>query len=166
MTPEAIRQGDQTILFVHTTEQAVRRCEKSIVIPDHDDKLPAEYCTDFWCYPMFRNISQSMKRPLPTGTMGLCIDKNHPALRLFPTDDYTTPPWYAILKTAHCEPVHHSEMIVQMIDNWERCRRFGLLYLERGCLHLTARLWEAPDRPEVKWFAASLLQWLTRPDAG
>ncbi len=39
----------------------------------------------------------------------------------------------------------------------ERCQRLGILYRKDGYMHLTARLWENADMPEVKAFALSLL---------
>jgi len=54
------------------------------------------YCTDFWCYPMFRSISESMNREVPIGTMGLLIDNTHPVFRDFPCEPYSTYPWWRI----------------------------------------------------------------------
>ncbi|MBQ8136443.1 MAG: hypothetical protein IJ174_03325, partial [Clostridia bacterium] len=130
----------------------------ALIVPCADGKLSAEYAPDFWCYSMFRSISQSMGKPEPVGTMGLCIDTAHPLLRQFPTESYTTPVWHDILAHAHCESVPDGQMIVQMIDNPYRCERFGILYARSNRLYLTSRLWEAPESPAVKAFAASLLR--------
>ena len=43
------------------------------------ESLEGFYCTDFWCYPMFRDICNWMKKPVAVGTMGLLIQKDHPA---------------------------------------------------------------------------------------
>ena len=107
---------------------------------------------------MFNHISLCMHKPTPTGTLGLCIDKEDTALAGFPAEDYTTPPWYPILAHAHCEPLDALAVpVVEMIDNVERCQRLGILYRKDGYIHLTARLWENADMPEVKAFALSLL---------
>lgn len=58
------------------------------------ESLEGFYCTDFWCYPMFRDICNWMKKPVAVGTMGLLIQKNHPALREFQSHKYATPQWY------------------------------------------------------------------------
>ena len=81
-----------------------------------------------------------------------------PLLRSFPSEDYTTPVWYTILQHAHCEPVEPDRMIAEMIDNPTRAQRLGILYIKDGYLHLTSRLWEAQDAPEVKALALSLLK--------
>ena len=161
VTESGITMGDRYVAFVRSMEEA-RACNcPAIVIPDPEGKLPAEYASDFWCYPMFRGISESMGKPVPVGTLGLCIEENHPWLRLFTKESYTTPAWYSILRTAHCEDVPCDSPAVQMIDNTERCRRLCLLWQENGIPHLTARLWENPTDCAVKALAASLLDALS-----
>lgn len=161
ITREGITAGSRHVRFVSDLAQARAEGAAAIVLPTPEGKLKAEYCTDFWCYPMFRSISESMGRPLPTGTLGLCIDPAHPLLSGFPADCHTTPPWYRILAHAHCEPIANAQPIVEMIDNTERCQQLGILYVQDGYVHLTARLWEDADSPEVRAFALSLLHGLT-----
>ena len=155
ITREGIEDGARKVRFVSTAEEARAG---DIVVPASEGKRSAEYCTDFWCYPMFRSISESMGRRVPVGTMGLCIDKEHAALRGFPADEYTTPAWYRLLSHAHCEVLPEpAEMAVEMIDNVERCERMGLIYVQNGVLHCTIRLWEIADEPEAQCLAACLL---------
>lgn len=155
ITREGIEADGRKARFVTCVEDAR---PGDIVIPEREGKLPAEYCTDFWCYPMFRSISESMGRKVPVGTMGLCIDPQHPALRGFPAEEYTTPPWYRMLAHAHCEVLDQPErMAVEMIDNVERCRRMGILYEKDGVLHCTIRLWEIAGEPEAQCLAACLV---------
>lgn len=159
ITPEGITGPEGCIRFVKDAAEAAACGCPAIVIPQAEGKLKAEYCTDFWCYPMFRAISESMGKPWPTGTLGLCIRPEDPLLAAFAPEDYTTPPWYRILAHAHCEPLEGSTAaIVEMIDNVERCARLGILYRKDGALHLTARLWEDAASPEVQAFAYSLLR--------
>ncbi len=158
ITREGIRMGEKRVAFVRTIEEARACAMPAIVIPDGEGKLPAAYASDFWCYPMFRSISQSMGKPVPVGTLGLCIDSASPLLARFAREDYTTPAWYRILQTAHCEAVPCAHPAVQMIDNVERCRRLCILWEEDGVPHLTARLWEDADDVSVRAFAASLLE--------
>ncbi|MCH3971331.1 MAG: beta-glucuronidase [Oscillospiraceae bacterium] len=102
-----------------------------------DEALPEKtiktaYCADFWCYPMFRSISESMGKPLPVGTLGLVIDKGHPALRHFSSREYATEPWRSIVTDAPAlildtaSPQLHP--IVQVIDNFERNHKLSLLF--------------------------------------
>lgn len=154
ITREGIEKDGRMVAFVSAEEKADGA---AIVVPSAEGQLPAEYCTDFWCYPMFRSISESMGKPVPVGTMGLSIDTASPLLKRFAQEDYTTPAWYAILQTAHVQrlpaDIHPA---VQMIDNTERCARLGILYQQEGVWHLTARLWEKPDDPAVRALAWSL----------
>ncbi len=154
ITREGIEKDGRMVAFVSPEEKADGA---AIVVPSAEGQLPAEYCTDFWCYPMFRSISESMGKPVPVGTMGLSIDIASPLLKRFAQEDYTTPVWYAILQTAHVQrlpaDIHPA---VQMIDNTERCARLGILYQQDGVWHLTARLWEKPDDPTVRALAWSL----------
>lgn len=154
ITREGIEKDGRMVAFVSAEEKANGA---AIVVPSAEGQLPAEYCTDFWCYPMFRSISESMGKPVPVGTMGLSIDTASPLLKRFAQEDYTTPVWYAILQTAHVQrlpaDIHPA---VQMIDNTERCARLGILYQQDGVWHLTARLWEKPDDPTVRALAWSL----------
>lgn len=154
ITHEGIEKDGRMVAFVSAEEKADGA---AIVVPSAEGQLPAEYCTDFWCYPMFRSISESMGKPVPVGTMGLSIDTASPLLKRFAQEDYTTPVWYAILQTAHVQrlpaDIHPA---VQMIDNTERCARLGILYQQDGLWYLTARLWEKPDDPTVRALAWSL----------
>lgn len=154
ITREGIEKDGRMVAFVSAEEKADGA---AIVVPSAEGQLPAEYCTDFWCYPMFRSISESMGKPVPVGTMGLSIDTASPLLKRFAQEDYTTPAWYAILQTAHVQRLPADIYpAVQMIDNTERCARLGILYQQDGVWHLTARLWEKPDDPAVRALAWSL----------
>lgn len=154
ITREGIEKDGRMVAFVSAEEKADGA---AIVVPSAEGQLPAEYCTDFWCYPMFRSISESMGKPVPVGTMGLSIDTASPLLKRFAQEDYTTPAWYAILQTAHVQRLPADiRPAVQMIDNTERCARLGILYQQNGVWHLTARLWEKPDDPTVRALAWSL----------
>lgn len=154
ITREGIEKDGRMVAFVSAEEKADGA---AIVVPSAEGQLPAEYCTDFWCYPMFRSISESMGKPVPVGTMGLSIDTASPLLKRFAQEDYTTPAWYAILQTAHVQRLPSDiRPAVQMIDNTERCARLGILYQQDGVWHLTARLWEKPNDPAVRALAWSL----------
>ncbi len=161
ITREGITLGDKRVAFVKSIEEVKHSAVPAIVIPDADGKLPATYASDFWCYPMFRSISESMGKPLPIGTLGLCIDAQHPWVKAFSQEDYTTPAWYSLIQTAHCENVDCSDPVVQAIDNTERCQRLCLLWEQEGIPHCTFRLWEAADDVAVRAFAAALAEALT-----
>lgn len=119
---KACREGRSVVLFV-----------KSCSVAD-GDTVQGDYCTDFWCYPMFRSISEGAGKPVPIGTMGLLIDSAHPALRDFATENYATAQWYPIV--VHSRPMILENMaatrqlrpIVRMMDNFERNHNLGLIY--------------------------------------
>ena len=92
--------------------------------------ITGTYCTDFWCYPMFRSISEGMNKEVPVGTMGLLIRKEHPALAHFPTHSYSTPQWWDIVMNSASTILDETDIvpIVQTIDNFERNHRLGLIY--------------------------------------
>ena len=163
ITREGIRTEDGFVAFVSDPSEAAAADGPVIVVPPAGEQLPAEYCADFWCYSMFRGISDWMKKPRPVGTMGLCIDTAHPALAGFPCDAWTTPPWYRLLKHAHCQSLPEAcELPVQMIDNVTRAGRLGILWIQDGLLHTTLRLWEVSDEPEARCLGDSLARYLLR----
>ncbi len=134
------------------------------------ESLEGFYCTDFWCYPMFRDICNWMKKPVAVGTMGLLINENHPALTEFPSHTYATPQWYSIVSHSRCAILDDSTAasyrpIVQMIDNFDRNHKLAILMegkVGNGSLMIcTSRLSEIMERSEVRQFATSLLHYLT-----
>ena len=165
ITEEKIVCGEKIIKIAHNkdaAEKMIKAGEKVVYVPSADDKLPGTYCTDFWCYPMFRSISESMNKPVPVGTMGLLIDRQNKLLKEFPTNEHSEPQWFNIVMHSHCEDLDGTEIIptVWVIDNPDRAKKLGLLYEignENGKITVcTSRLWEIADKPEVKWFAKSL----------
>ncbi len=104
-----------------------------------DSHLKGEYCTDFWCYPMFRSISEGAGKPVPVGTMGLLIDTEHPALAGFACEEHTTAQWYQIVMHSRpmildsIEETKDIRPIVRMMDNFERNHNLGLIHeITRG----------------------------------
>lgn len=167
ITEDKIACSGKTVKITHTeesTRDALEKGIKPLYIPDADGKLEGMYCTDFWCYPMFRSISESMNKPVPVGTMGLLIDKNDKLLTAFPTEEHSTPQWYNIVMHSHCEDLDGTDIIpsVWVIDNPDRAQKLGLLYrIHTGFGELTvctSRLWEIADEPEVRWFAKSIAE--------
>ncbi len=137
--------------------------------------LKGEYCTDFWCYPMFRSISMEAKKPVPVGTMGLLIDAGHPALAGFACEEYTTAQWYQIVMHSRVrildqiEEIRDVKPIVRMMDNFERNHNLGLIY-EVARDHKKMLVCEADllslreEYPEAECLYRSLLHYV-RSDA-
>lgn len=127
-----------TYIFPELCEEARSLLEEGktvLIIPELsslENSVEGFYCTDFWCYPMFRSISEKMGRPEPTGTMGLLINTCHPALADFPCEYYSTPQWWEIVRNSRSEILdgncEDKNIIVRTIDNFDRSHVLGLLY--------------------------------------
>ncbi len=165
ITGEAIIYGEERVKIVKTIEEAKRLKEQGecvLCIPEATpDTVEGTYCTDFWNYPMFRSISESMNRKVPVGTLGLYIHENKILQEEFLAEKYSTPQWYHLVMNSHCEILdgkENIELLVQPIDNVERCHKLGMLYYEEGILVCTAKIYETSVLPEGKAFAKVLLE--------
>ncbi|WP_160675963.1 sugar-binding domain-containing protein [Clostridium sp. C8-1-8] len=126
------------------------------------------YASDFWCYPMFRSISESMKREVPVGTMGLLINNNHPAFRDFPCEEYSTYQWWNIVSNSRSVIMDSTPKelnpIVQTIDNFERNHKLGMLFecnVSKGKLLVcTCDFDKIIDKPEGRQFLFSILNYV------
>ncbi|AOZ93913.1 sugar-binding domain-containing protein [Paenibacillus crassostreae] len=126
------------------------------------------YSSDFWCYPMFRTISESMNKEVPVGTLGLLIDNTHPVFKHFPSEEYSTYPWWSIVSNSRSiildgTPKGFSP-IVQTIDNFERNHKLGLMFecnVLKGKLLLCACDFDKIiDEPEGKQLLASIINYV------
>ena len=79
---------------------------------------------------MFRSISESMKKPVPVGTMGYLIDNEHPALSEFKSEFYSTPQWFDIAENSRTMILDDIPLtpIVMTVDNFERNHRLGTIF--------------------------------------
>jgi hypothetical protein len=99
---------------------------------DEERYVRGFYCTDFWNYNMFHSISVAMGKQVPVGTMGICVDKEHPIAKAMYAEGYSTPQWYEPI--THCDCMILDNMpagyrpILQMIDNVDRNHRLGILF--------------------------------------
>lgn len=148
---EQLAEGKKVLFFGETL------CEEK--------QLPGTYCTDFWCYPMFSSISESMGKPLPVGTMGLYMDKSHPALAGFPNDGCTTPQWWKIVEGARLAVMDglEADPLIWMIDNFGRNHKLGLVYeaqVLQGRLLVCQRDLRQLQGREAKWLFHSLLSYM------
>lgn len=162
ITENGITRGGRTLAFTHDIEQA--RNGAAVYVPTAgENSLEGSYCTDFWCYGMFKSISESMNRRVPIGTLGLLIDTKSPLLAEFPCEYYTNPQWYDIVSHSHSEELSADiTPDVWVIDNPQRAKRLGLLWRDNGAVCCSARLWEVSDSVAVKHFAASIFDYLMK----
>jgi hypothetical protein len=133
---------------------------------DESNSIEGPYCTDFWCYPMFRSISESMNRPVPVGTLGLSVETKHPVFEGFPTEYYTTAQWYDIISNSRSIILKEMalEPIVWTIDNFERNHRLGLLFevkVGTGKLFVCATdLRRLESCLPAEWLFSSILEYM------
>jgi hypothetical protein len=128
--------------------------------------------TDFWCYPMFKGITDGQKKAPSPGTMGLLLNPAHPALRQFPTDFHTDWQWWNLVKNSRAlildEAPANYRPIVQVIDNPFRDHKFGLVLETRfagGKLLICGiDLPGMADKPEARQLMRSLLDYAASAD--
>ena len=173
---ESIREnyGVELVTDAQKAKEMLDRGRKVLFIPTDPEKdvistIPGTYCSDFWCYPMFRSISESMGREIPIGTMGLSIENDHPALKGFGCHYYSTPDWYAATydqRLAVLDDITDKSYrpIVQMIDNFERNHKLGLLfegrYGEGKLMVLMSNVIDKTIRIEVRSLLKSILTYM------
>ena len=156
------------IIVTDSTDTAVKTLREggNVLLASENLKNYVEgtYCTDFWCYPMFKTISEQMNKPVPVGTMGLLIDNSHKALKYFASEYYSTPQWYNIVKSGVCAVLDDAPKdfypIVQTIDNIERNHKLGNLFeanvLNGKLIVCTMSLRRLFESIEGKWFVKSV----------
>ena len=153
-------------------EALLREGRTVLIIPDTSDNgkyIDGCYCTDFWCWPMFRSISRSMGRPEPVGTMGLMIDSEHPILSGFLSEKWTTPQWYDIVTHSRPEILdgrsEGKRVIVRAIDNFERNHDLAMLYeydlYEGKIVVLNCELDALSGSPEGRAFIKSVIDYVS-----
>ncbi len=151
-----------------TAKAKLANGEKVLFIPDslpEEKSVEGTYCTDFWNYPMFRSISESMNKPLPVGTLGILADKCHPALSAFPSLEYSSPQWYDIVTNSRGAVLDGTgiDPIVRVIDNCERNHSLGLIFEAAAgggkLLVCTAALHSSESLP-CKWMLRSLSDYM------
>lgn len=161
----------EAVSVVHTMGDALpllQEGKRVLLLPETvSECVKGFYCTDFWCYPMFRSISESMNKEVPVGTMGLCIQAEHPIAKALYSDEYSTPQWYMPVSHADCAVLDAAPEgftpIVQMIDNFERNHRLGLIFETKvgggRLLISTVRTEECPDDPAMSRLAQALIDY-------
>ncbi len=147
-----LNEGNK-VLFAPTKEQ-------------NPNSIKGTYCTDFWCYPMFRSISESVNRKIPIGTMGLLIQNEHKVLESFTSETYTTPQWWHIVEQSSSTILDQTRIkpIVQMIDNFERNHRLGMIYemnVGKGKVLVCTANIITSEQLENKWLYSSLMKYIT-----
>lgn len=105
-------------------------------------------------------------------TLGILCDPQHPALAAFPTDSHSNWQWWDL--NVHAKPIVMDGLpralfpIVQVIDDWNTCRKLGLLFeakvgagkLMMCSIDLTT---DMDQRPVARQFRYSILKYMATP---
>lgn len=142
---------------------AARNGKKILLMPAPEQLtygIGGAFIPDFWCYPMFKKYN-------PPGTMGLFCDKEHPALKNFPTENYSEWLWWNLIKSGKSLILDGSQVqpIVRTIDNLARQHSLGLIaegsWHGTGILICGTPLLRQLDRPEALALYESLLSYMS-----
>ena len=153
------------------TQNHLHEGGKVLLLPQLDQlphSIKGAFQTDFWCFPMFRRAAERRGIEVAPGTLGLLCDPETPALAAFPTEFHSNWQWWHLVKNAR--PVilddtpHDYRPIVQVIDNFARNHKLGLIFETRvgkGRLLICAiDLLGHQDKPEARQLLHSLLRYL------
>ncbi|MGN0634424.1 MAG: glycoside hydrolase family 2 TIM barrel-domain containing protein [Oscillospiraceae bacterium] len=166
---------DGAYIFKSVNDEAKKLLSEGrtvLILPDMTDEekyIDGFYCQDFWCYPMFRSISDMMNKPRPVGTMGLLIDSSHPVFKDFPTEKYSTPQWWDIVSNSKSEILdgcsQDKNVIIRTIDNFERNHDLALMYeynfLDSKVVVCNCSLDKLSESPEGRQFVYSLISYVS-----
>jgi hypothetical protein len=142
-----------------------------LLIPNLDglsNSVEGFFASDFWCYPMFRNIASRKELPTAPGTLGILCNPEHPALSQFPTEYHSNWQWWHLVMNSRAIvlddlPQSHRPL-VQVIDNFERNHKLGLIFECRvgngRLLVCSIDLPALQDRPEARQLYFSLLKYM------
>lgn len=118
------------------TLEQLEKGRKVLFIPDAEsiaqNSTGGLFISDYWCYPMFKQICENIKVPVSPGTLGLLIDDQHPVFEGFPTEFHSNWQWWSLMKNSYPIILDATTAdyrpIVQTIDNFDRCSKLGLLF--------------------------------------
>jgi len=157
--------------FLHGDTQAHLEAGGKVLLIPEPGKLPhsitGQFQNEFWS-PMFAQAARRRDILLPPGTLGLLCDPEHPALAHFPTEFHSNWQWWHIVRNSRPLILDGTpdayRPIVQMIDNFERNHKLGILMETKvgngSMLVSTIDLPAIQDQPEGRQLMHSLLQYI------
>lgn len=127
------------------------------------------FITDFWNFRGFKGVAESLGIEPSPGTLGLLIENpRHEIFNAFLTDSHTNWQWWHIVKNSRPMILDNMPVdyfpIVQVIDNFDRNHKLGLIYQLPGskALVCSSDLFACSNEPEVKALFHSLLEYLKK----
>jgi hypothetical protein len=145
---------------------------KVLLFPDHNDIIDQSvgglFITDYWNYRMFKGISESNRKPVSPGTMGILTNPEHPVFDNFPTEFHSNWQWWPIVKKSRPFILDNApenyRPIVQVVDNIERNHKLGLIFeftIGRGKLLVCmSNLKAIQDKPEARQLYSSIFKYM------
>lgn len=170
----SLNTDKSSLLFPAYSEEAEEALKQGKTVGVFSSKwensIEGFFPPDFWCYPMFKKACEDKGVDIAPGTLGLVCKKDHPALELFPTQSCSGWQWRQIVNLSRPvildEDKSECETIVQVIDNFDRNHKLGLIYeipLYTGKLVVCAAdLFEHLHIPEVKQLFFSLKMYIEK----
>lgn len=155
------------------TKARLEKGGKVLLLPELQKlphSIPGMFQTEFWS-PMFAQSAAKRGIEQPPGTLGILCDPKHPALAAFPTEFHTDWQWWHLVKNARSvildETPRDYRPLVQMIDNFDRNHKLGLLFETKvgngSLLVCTIDLPNHQDKPEARQMLHSLLRYMDSP---
>lgn len=160
--------------FAAAETQAHLAAGGRVLLLPEPGKLPhsvrGAFMTDYWS-PMFAQADRKRGDEPPPGTMGILCNPAHPAFIAFPTEFHSNWQWWHLVKNARPiildETPQDYRPIIQVIDNFDRYHKLGLLFETRvgkGSLLVCAiDLPALQNHPEARQLLHSLLRYIASP---
>lgn len=109
---------------VNEAEAELRKGRKVLLNPDWKtiEGLEGKFVPVFWSPVHF---------PKQAGTMGLLLEKQHPAFKQFPTEGHTDWQWWDLHRnstTMRVDSLQGGRNVIQMIDNFANNRKLSLAF--------------------------------------
>lgn len=173
---EEIKEGEINGVIVTRDSIVFKNClsqnKNVLYIPKSRDiwenSVGGLFITDFWNYSGFKKTALKMGKEPSPGTFGLLVNTTHPALKSFPTETHTNWQWWNIITASRpmiLDSYTNCTPIVQVIDNWERNHKLGLIYeiTDTNCnaIVCTSDLFAKKNDPEIKALFHSLISYLS-----
>lgn len=143
-----------------------------LLTPRHKDiekqSVGGLFTPDYWNYAMFKTISENNNKPVSPGTLGMCMDADHPLFNEFPTDGQTDWQWWTIARNSR--PLILNRLpdtyrpIIQVVDNVERNHKLGILMEfkvgDGKLLICTTDMSETERHIEGRWFEKAIYDYM------
>jgi hypothetical protein len=173
--PEKVDTAPGKVLVSRVLDAAARQAlasGASVLLMPEPARLPKSiggmWASDFWNFGMFAKMAEQRKVTVSPGTLGILCDPKHPALSGFPTEFHSNWQWFNLLLNSRAlildEMPAGYRPIVQVIDNYERAHKLGVLLEFRvGAGKLLICSIDLPgqqDKPEARQLLQSILRYM------